>query len=80
MSQEIKKKGTCLNCDKQACFNSPNTKPAIYCNSHKIDGMINVKDAKCLSCGKRPNFGLPNGKPLYCSEHKTINMIIPMKI
>ena len=76
MSQELKK-GTCLNCDKQACFNLPDAKPAIYCSTHKLYGMINFRASKCKfdSCQKRPSFGLVNCKPLWCFKHKTEEMI-----
>ena len=48
MENKKVKKGNCLDCDKQACFNMPNIKPPIYCGTHKKDNMINVKDAKCI--------------------------------
>ena len=31
------------NCGKQASFNYPSIKYAIYCKSCKLDGMINVR-------------------------------------
>jgi hypothetical protein len=77
MSQEIKKKGICLDCEKQACFNLPNIKPPIYCGIHKQPNMVNVKDPKCIeeNCSTRPTYGLPNGKATYCSIHKKDNMV-----
>ena len=77
MPEKSKKRGICLDCDKQACFNLPDTKPPIYCSNHKKINMINVKEPRCIedNCSTRPNYGLPNGKPTHCSTHKKENMI-----
>ena len=45
------------DCEKNASFNYKDLKDAIYCNTHKLDGMINVKKSdvdkyNCLLCNK----------------------------
>ena len=41
----LKYKRYCIisNCEKYSSFNYKDLKDPIYCNSHKLDGMINVK-------------------------------------
>ena len=45
------------DCEIQPIFNYPNEKNRLYCNTHKLDGMINVKDRRCLTplCDTRPS-------------------------
>ena len=45
------------DCQKNASFNYKDLKDNIYCNTHKLDGMINVKKVdidkcNCLLCNK----------------------------
>lgn len=66
------------NCNKHSIYNLPNEKIGIYCNEHKKENMIDIKNKKCLSkeCDRRPNFNLPNEKnAIYCNEHKKENMV-----
>ncbi len=41
LCKEIKKikKGFCIVCNKQACFNLPNEKSPIYCAIHKLENI-----------------------------------------
>jgi predicted nucleic acid-binding Zn ribbon protein len=51
---------------------------AIYCVSHKLDGMINVKDKKCENegCNKQSMYNYEGQtKAIYCSSHKLYNMV-----
>ena len=55
----LKYKKYCIisDCEKNASFNHKDLKDPIYCNSHKLDGMINVKKSdvdkyNCLLCNK----------------------------
>ena len=55
----LKYKKYCIisDCEKNASFNYKDLKDAIYCNTHKLDGMINVKKSdvdkyNCLLCNK----------------------------
>ncbi len=66
------------NCNTQPIFNYENKKIGLYCNVHKLDNMINVKNKKCLynNCKTRPCFNYENKKiGLYCNVHKLDNMI-----
>ena len=42
----LKYKKYCIisNCEKNASFNYKDSKDPIYCNTHKFDSMINVKN------------------------------------
>jgi hypothetical protein len=53
-------------------------KNAIYCSTHKLENMINVKDKTCLfeGCKTSPAFNIEGTKTgLYCLTHKLPNMI-----
>ena len=53
-------------------------KKAIYCSTHKKDGMIDVKSKKCIQegCIVKPCFNWDTEKdPIYCSTHKKDGMI-----
>jgi len=67
-----------LNCEKIPCFNFEGEKTPILCSTHKLNGMIDVKNlnASCF-CGETtgPSFNLKGLKPKYCSSCKTQDMI-----
>ena len=44
----LKYKKYCIvsDCQKNASFNYKDLKDPIYCNTHKLDGMINVKKSR----------------------------------
>jgi hypothetical protein len=67
----------CKNCSKHANYNVIGEKKAIYCNEHKLDGMIDVKNKRCISenCNTQPNFNFLGKKAIYCSKHKLDGMI-----
>jgi len=49
---------------------------ALYCATHKKDGMVNVKSKTCMECKKIPAFNKEGEtKALYCSAHKKDGMI-----
>ena len=55
----LKYKKYCIisDCEKNASFNYKDLKDPIYCNTHKLDGMVNVKKIDvdkyyCLLCNK----------------------------
>ena len=55
----LKYKKYCIisDCEKNASFNHKDLKDPIYCNTHKLDGMTNVKKSdidkyNCLLCNK----------------------------
>ena len=55
----LKYKRYCIisDCEKNASFNYQDLKDPIYCNTHKLNGMVNVKKLdvdkfNCLLCDK----------------------------
>lgn len=66
-------------CRKDASFNFKDDKKLLYCKSHKITGMINIKSKKCEYEGCNiinpafNNKGEIKGK--FCFSHKSENMI-----
>jgi len=65
---------THLKCKYEGCliqpvFNFPNETNRLFCNLHKLDGMINIKDKDRIceyeGCKNRPSFNSENEeKPL----------------
>jgi len=50
-------------------FNNPNETKALYCSTHKKEGMVNVKSKKCIhpDCKIIPHFNIEKEtKALYC--------------
>ena len=67
-----------INCIKLPSYNIEEEKKAIYCFSHKLEGMVNVKHNKCieLNCKLRPLYNVERKKePMYCFSHKKEKMI-----
>jgi len=65
-------------CNVSASFNYIGKKKGLYCNTHKLDNMINISSKKCdyETCNKQPCFNYPGEiGGLYCAEHKLENMI-----
>ena len=70
----IRKK--CLECNKQPSYNVQGETKALYCSTHKKEGMIDVKHKTCLECNKLPSFNVEGEtKALYCMTHKKEGMI-----
>jgi len=66
----------CENCSKQAIFNFNTETKGRMCSTHKLAGMIDVKNIQCEMCSKQAYFNFKcetNGR--YCSTHKMPNMI-----
>jgi hypothetical protein len=63
-------------CKKISTYNFFGEK-AIYCFTHKLNDMIDVKHKKCIyeGCMKRPSFGIKGEKATHCAEHKLAKMI-----
>ena len=79
-SKFIKKKAKFCNyngCQKEASYNYENNKNRIYCNSHKLNNMVNVGVKICIfeNCKVRASFNYEEEKiPIYCVTHKLDNM------
>lgn len=66
------------NCIKSSCYNFENENKSIYCLTHKLHGMINIKTNTCreLNCKKIPVFNYEKEiTALYCNKHKKEGMI-----
>jgi len=68
-------------CKEKGCkitpyFNKEGEPKALFCATHKKEGMVNVKSKTCLECNKLPSF---NNKgettALYCVTHKKNGMV-----
>jgi hypothetical protein len=66
-------------CGKIPIYNYPGQKKALYCNSCRMEGMVNVQRKECLGgCGtfKAPIYNYPfERKGRYCKNCKLLGMI-----
>jgi hypothetical protein len=65
-------------CKRQSAFNYKYELKAIYCNEHKLNGMVNVKDKRCMNdnCNWRPIYNIEGeSRGIYCKEHKLNGMV-----
>jgi hypothetical protein len=57
-------------------FNIEGELKALFCASHKKEGMVNVISKTCLECKKQPNYNKEGeAKALYCTSHKKEGMV-----
>jgi hypothetical protein len=66
------------NCKTRPHYNVEGEKKALYCVTHKLDGMIDVKNKTCIhpNCKTRPVFNVEGQtRALYCSQHKKEEMV-----
>jgi hypothetical protein len=63
-------------CKKRPFFGKEGFK-ALYCGTHKLDGMVDVKNKKCIQegCNKQPAFAKEGEKAIYCATHKLNGMV-----
>ena len=65
-------------CSTRSCYNFAGEKRGIYCNKHRLVGMIDVKSKTCIydGCGTRPSYNFAGEKlGIYCDKHKLVDMI-----
>ena len=63
-------------CEKHSIYNFEGETKPIYCSTHKLDGMVNVKNKRCLDCKKQPYFNFEGEtKAIYCNDHKLDGMV-----
>ena len=68
----------CQLCNTRSTYGIPGSKIALYCVSHKQEGMVDIKSKRCAhpGCDTRPTYNIPGSKiALYCSSHKQDGMI-----
>lgn len=61
-------------CTTFPCYNYSGETSGLFCASHKLDGMINIRTKTCKhsGCKKSPSFGTTT--PQYCKTHATTEM------
>jgi acid stress-induced BolA-like protein IbaG/YrbA len=62
-----------INCNLAPNFNFEGETKKLYCVSHKLEGMINVKDKRCIykDCNKQPSYNNScENNAIYCKNHK----------
>ena len=64
-------------CNTQPHYNIAGSKVARFCVLHKSADMIDVRNKTCEhpGCMTRPTYNKPGYSPIFCSQHKTNNMI-----
>ena len=66
----------CLKCNKNPSYNFEGETKRLYCNEHKLNGMINLRKSKCLECNKFSSYNYEGEKKgIYCFDHKLEGMI-----
>ena len=71
------------NCNFEGCkiipqFNIEGLKKGLFCFTHKLEGMIDVKHKSCeyKGCKTRPAYNIEgNSKAIFCSKHKLEGMV-----
>ena len=53
-------------CDKHAVYNIEGAPPR-FCATHKIDGMVDVKNKRCEKCNKQPLYAFDGKKARFCN-------------
>ena len=67
-----------INCKSRCYFNKEGEKKALYCNVHKLEGMINIKNPICIypDCKSISYYNNKEEiKTLYCKVHKLEGMM-----
>ena len=66
------------NCKVRPNYNIDGETKGLYCVTHKLDGMVDVKHKTCIypNCKVRPNYNIDGEtKGLYCVTHKLDGMV-----
>jgi len=66
------------DCKTSATYNFQGQTKRLYCATHKLDGMVNLKNKLCIhpNCKIRPSYNLEvETKALYCNTHKLNGMV-----
>jgi len=80
LCKPIKKQAKCKfdNCLKCPTYNYKGEKKRLFCNTHKLNGMIDIKNITCAydNCDILPVYNyITEKKGIYCKKHKLENMI-----
>ena len=66
------------NCKVRPSYNVEWETKALYCATHKLDGMVDVKNETCIhpNCKVQPSYNVEGEtKALYCATHKLDGMV-----
>ena len=67
-----------VGCKIRPTYNLEGESKALYCVSHKLDGMVDIKHKTCIysGCKIQPAYNLEGeAKALYCVSHKLDGMV-----
>ena len=67
-----------VGCKTRPTYNLEGESKALYCVSHKLDGMVDIKHKTCIysGCKIQPAYNLEGeAKALYCVSHKLDGMV-----
>jgi hypothetical protein len=67
-----------IGCNKYPTHNYENVEGVLYCNYHKLDGMVSKDNRICKydGCNIRSSYNYENeSKPIYCVSHKLNGMV-----
>ncbi len=65
-------------CKVQPSFNQPGIRPAIRCDAHRLEGMVDVVNKTCEAegCKVQPSFNQPGIRPaIRCDAHRLEGMV-----
>jgi hypothetical protein len=67
-------------CEKQATYDKRGMSSGIYCNDHKLPGMVNMNGRRCVYCNKVAYFNVGIATwGLCCDDHKFSGMVNVVK-
>jgi hypothetical protein len=83
LCQPVKPKKKQVECNFNDCNKCPNynykgEKIRLYCSSHKLEGMVDIKNKHCenVGCTVLPVFNYSKTKiPRFCNSHKLTGMV-----
>ena len=65
-----------LTCVKTPYFNHEGQSKALFCKTHALDEMVNIKSKRCQKCTKQPYFNHKGQtKAMYCKTHALDGMV-----
>ena len=66
-------------CTKTPIYNLQGEKNGLFCDTHMIIGMVDVKNTKCFECYRRATHNYIGMKGMYCYTHAKEDMVFVYK-
>ena len=66
-------------CTKTPIYNLQGEKNGLFCDTHMIIGMVDVKNTKCFECYRRATHNYIGMKGMYCYTHAKEDMVFVHK-